>query len=75
MRLHLIPRLALKAILKDAKRRGNVAQNVAADVSITQHGRTRAKLEMGRNIPTRDEIQRMVDAAAPGKARALSLDR
>jgi integrase len=31
---------SLKAILKDAKRRGNVAQNVAADVSITAHGRT-----------------------------------
>jgi hypothetical protein len=34
---------SLKAILKDAKRRGNVAQNVAADVSITTHGRDKAK--------------------------------
>jgi integrase len=65
--------VALKAILKDAKRRGNVAQNVASDVSITQHGRTKTKLEIGRDIPTRDEIQRMVDAAAPGKPRALLL--
>jgi integrase len=65
--------VVLKAILKDAKRRGNVAQNVASDVSITQHGRTKTKLEIGRDIPTRDEIQRMVDAAAPGKARALLL--
>src|SRR5262249_49019615 len=51
---------SLKAILKDAKRRGNVAQNVASDVSITQHGRTKTKLEVGRDIPTRDEIQRIV---------------
>ncbi len=62
----------LKAILKDAKRRGNVAQNVAADVSITAHGR-KPKLEVGRDIPTRDEIQRIVDAAAPGKARTILL--
>ena len=61
----------LKAILKDAKRRGNVAQNVAADVSITAHGRLKPKLEIGRDIPTRDEIQRIIDAAAPGKPRTL----
>src|SRR4029077_18550442 len=47
---------SLKAILKDAKRRGNVAQNVAADVRITSHGRIKPKLEIGRDIPTRDEI-------------------
>ena len=63
----------LKALLKDAKRRGNVAQNVAADVSITSHGRHKAKLEIGRDIPTRDEVQRIIDAATPGKGRALSL--
>jgi integrase len=62
---------ALKALLKDAKRRGNVAQNVAADVSITAQGRINPRLEVGRDIPTRDEIQRIIDAAAPGKARAL----
>jgi integrase len=62
---------ALKGLLKDAKRRGNVAQNVAADVSITAHGRLKPKLEIGRDIPTRDEIQRIIDAAAPGKARTL----
>jgi len=65
--------VALKATLKDAKRRGNVAQNVAADVSITSHGRINPKLEIGRDIPTRDEIQRIIDAATPGKGRALLL--
>jgi integrase len=63
---------SLKAILKDAKRRGNVAQNVASDVSITNHGRTK-KLEVGIDIPTRAEIQRIVDAAEPGKGRTLLL--
>src|SRR5262249_32582733 len=65
--------VALKATLKDAKRRGNVAQNVASDVSITSHGRINPKLEIGRDIPTRDEIQRIIDAATPGKGRALLL--
>jgi integrase len=65
--------VAVKATLKDAKRRGNVAQNVASDVSITAHGRHKAKLEIGRDIPTRDEIQRIIDAAKPGKGRALLL--
>jgi len=64
---------SVKAILKDAKRRGNVAQNVAADVSITTHGRTKAKLEVGRDIPTRAEVQRIIDAAEPGRGRALLL--
>jgi len=62
---------SLKAILKDAKRRGNVAQNVAADVSITTQGRSRPKLEIGRDIPTGAEIQRIVDAAGSGRGRAL----
>jgi integrase len=65
--------VALKATLKDAKRRGNVAQNVASDVSITSHGRITPKLEIGRDIPTRDEVQRIVDAAKPGIGRTLLL--
>jgi len=64
---------SLKAILKDAKRRGNVAQNVASDVSISTQGRLKLKLEVGRDIPTREEVRRMIDAAPPGRARALLL--
>jgi integrase len=63
----------LKSILKDATRRGNVAQNAAVGVSITSGGRTRPRLEVGRDIPTRQEVQRIVDAAWPGRARALLL--
>jgi integrase len=65
--------ITLKAILKEARRRGNVAQNVASDVAITSHGRIKPKLEMGRDIPTRDEIRRIIDAAKPGKARTILL--
>ena len=64
---------SLKAILKDAKQRGNVAQNAAADVSITSHGRIKTKPQVGRDIPTRDEIRRIIGAAAPGKGRAFLL--
>jgi integrase len=63
----------LKSILKDATRRGNVAQNAAAGVSIASGGRTKPRLEVGRDIPTRQEVQRIVDAAGPGRARALLL--
>ncbi len=63
---------SLKAILKEAMRRGNVAQNVAADVSITTHGRTKPKLEIGRDIPTRAEIQRIIDAAERGRALLMT---
>ena len=63
---------SLKAILKDARRRGNVAQNVADDVSITNHGKTKLRLEVGKDIPTRREIQRIIDAAGRGRALLLT---
>ena len=63
---------SLKAILKDAKRRGNVAQNVADDVSIITSSRMKLKLEIGRDIPTREEVRRIIDASS-GKGRALLL--
>jgi integrase len=62
---------SLKAILKDAKRRGNVAQNVAADVMIGTSSRDKAKPKIGRDIPTTDEIRRILDAAPEGRGRAL----
>jgi len=61
----------LKAILKDAKRRGNVAQNVAADVMIGTNGRDKERLTIGKHIPSRDEIRRILEAAPDGRARAL----
>jgi integrase len=59
---------SLKMLLKDARRRGTVAQNVASDVRIELD--KREKLTVGREIPTREEIRRILDAAAPGQARA-----
>jgi integrase len=65
--------VSVKAILKEARRRGNVAQNVAADVSIRMDARNRTRLEIGRDIPSRDEIKRILAAAPEGRGRALLL--
>jgi integrase len=62
---------SLKSLLKDAKRRGNVAQNVALDVSISSDKRE-SKLKAGVDIPTPDEIKRIVHAAT-GKYRPFLL--
>ena len=64
--------VSLKAILRDAKRRGNVAQNVAADVSISANSRGKRKLKVGVDIPTPDEIKSILHAAT-GKHRPLLL--
>ena len=63
---------SLKALLKDAKRRGNVAQNVALDVSISADKRGKGKLKVGVDIPTPDEIKRIIHAAS-GRHRPLLL--
>jgi integrase len=57
-------------LLRDATRRGNVAQNVALGVSISRDKRSKRKLIVGVDIPTPDEIKRVVHAAK-GRARAL----
>jgi integrase len=63
---------SLKSLLRDAKRRGNVAQNVALDVSISTDKRAKRKLKVGVDIPTPDEIRRIIHAAT-GKHRPLLL--
>jgi integrase len=63
---------SLKSLLRDAQRRGNVAQNVAADVSIGIDKRGKGKLKVGDDIPTPDEIKRIVHAAS-GKWRPILL--
>jgi integrase len=63
---------SLKAMLKDAKRRGNVAQNVAQDVSISADKRGKSKLKVGVDIPTPDEIKRIIHTAT-GKHRPFLL--
>jgi integrase len=54
---------SLKAILKDAERRGNVAQNVAHGVTIRRREREKRKLAVGIDIPTVEEVQRIIAEA------------
>lgn len=63
---------SLKSILSDARRRGNVAQNVALEVSISPDKRGKIKLKIGVDIPTPDEIRQIINAAT-GRRRALIL--
>src|SRR4029077_6662857 len=44
---------ALKSILKDAKRRGNVAQNVATDVKVDTRGRHKERPKNRTHNPQR----------------------
>jgi len=61
--------IAFKSILKDARRRGTVASNPADGVkTISTEKRAARKLQVGVDIPSRDEIARIV-AAARGRAR------
>lgn len=54
---------SLKSLLRDARRRGDVAQNAADGVSIKQDARGKRKLKAGVDIPTPDEIKRILHAA------------
>jgi integrase len=57
---------SLKSLLRDAQRRGNVAQNVAADVSIGVDKRGKRKLKIGIDIPSPDEIRAIIGKLAEG---------
>jgi integrase len=61
----------LKAILKDARRRGNVVHDAAADVVIQMSSRHRPRLAVGTDIPSREDIRRIIEAAPEGRARTL----
>jgi integrase len=63
---------SLKSLLKDAKRRGNVAQNVAADTTVKAMARSRRKLQAGVDFPLPAEVRNMLGAAS-GRSRALML--
>jgi integrase len=59
---------SFKMLLRDARRRGNVAQNVALDVKISANKRDKKKLKVGVDIPTPEEVKRIVHTAT-GRAR------
>jgi integrase len=64
---------SLKSLLKDAQRRGNVAQNVALAVKkIDADKRGEHRLNLGVDIPTGDEIKAIL-AAAGQRVRPLLL--
>jgi integrase len=61
---------SLKAILKEAQRRGLMAQNVARDVTIRSASRHKKRAEIGVDIPTKQEIRDLIDNSE-GRRRAL----
>ena len=68
--------VSLKSILRDAQRRGNVAQNVALSVKIGVDKRSdEHKLEIGVDIPTTAEIKQIIQTVntSRGRLRALLL--
>jgi integrase len=64
--------VSLKSLLRDAVRRGTVAQNVALAVKIGKSGRHKKKLKVGEDIPTPDEIKAIIHAA-DGRIRPMLL--
>jgi integrase len=65
--------VALKSLLRDAQRRGSVAQNVALSVKRIDAGkRGERRLRIGVDIPTPEEIS-LIIAATPDRWRPLLL--
>jgi integrase len=60
--------VSLKSILSEAQRRGLVAHNPAAPVKVDAKKRERGRLAIGRDIPSKDEVQKIL-AAAVGRWR------
>jgi integrase len=57
--------LALKGVLKEAQRRGLVAQNAAQPVRVDLKKRERGKLAIGRDIPSKEEARAILEHAGP----------
>jgi integrase len=65
--------VALKSLLRDAQRRGDVAQNVALSIKrIDSDKRGKKKLRVGVDIPSAEEIKALI-AAMPERWRPLLL--
>jgi integrase len=60
----------LKGILSEAQRRGLVAQNAALPVKVGAKKRDQRKIEVGRDIPGKPDIQKLL-ALCTGRHRAL----
>lgn len=55
---------AVKAALKEAQRRGKVAQNVASDVTIKRNRGEKRKLELGVDVPDQAEVKAILETAS-----------
>ena len=62
--------VSFRSIIKDGRRRGTIAHNVAEGVTIAADKRAARKLEVGRDIPTPDEVRRII-GITQGRWRAL----
>ena len=62
---------ALKAAIKEAQRRGKVAQNVASEVQIkANRGEDKRRKEIGVDVPDKAEVRAILDSA-PSRWRPL----
>ena len=52
---------SLKSLIKDAQRRGLVAQNVAQPVSVEMDNRDKPRPKIGIDIPTKEEVRGIAD--------------
>jgi integrase len=62
---------SLKALLKDAVRRGLAAYNAATPTQVKADKRSRRPLKDGVDVPTQEEVGQMIRAAPDGKSRAI----
>jgi integrase len=62
--------VAFKGVLQEAMRRGLVAQNVAQPVKVSMRSREQRRLEIGVDIPSKEDIRRILEAAQ-GRWRPL----
>jgi integrase len=61
----------LKAVLGEAQRRGLIAHNPAIPVKVDLKRRGEGKLTIGKDIPGKDDIQKLLAAATGNRHRAL----
>jgi integrase len=61
---------SFRAIIRHARKRGTIAHNVAEGVVIKAAKRADGKVQVGRDIPTADEIRRILDVVR-GRWRPL----
>ena len=61
---------ALKGMLAEAQRRGLISHNPAAPVRVDQRTRDQRRLEVGQDIPSKEDIRQILDAA-DGRWRPL----